>query len=116
MQAALITPKRLWGFIFAVWGVFLSGVLAGMVGSPGAIQALRLKSLLEAKQDQISQIEGEVHALEAEAGRLEKSRVAQEREIRRTLGYAAPDEIIFDFASNDKRAESAAPPRTVTVP
>lgn len=37
--------------------------------------------------------------MEGEKVRLEKSAATQEREVRRVLGYAASDEIIFDFAA-----------------
>jgi cell division protein FtsB len=84
---------------FGCWLIFLSGFLAPFVGSPGIVQAIRLHGLLDAKQDQMQHIEDQIRQLEAEALRLEKSSVVQEREIRRVLGYAAGDEIIFDFGS-----------------
>jgi hypothetical protein len=36
--------------------------------------------------------------LKADADQLEHSKLVQQREIRRVLGYAADDEIIFDFS------------------
>ncbi len=97
-----ITPNELWLTLFACWILFLSGIVAGIVGTPGVIQAVRLRSLLYAKESQVHQMEAEVRTLDAERERLIESRVAQEREIRRVLGYAASDEIIFDFASTER--------------
>jgi cell division protein FtsB len=97
-----LTPNRVWLMVFGLWMIFLSGAFAGIVGSPGIVQAIRLNGLLESKQTQLSLIEEGVLRLQAEMERLDKSRVAQEREIRRTLGYAAPDEIIFDFSRRER--------------
>ncbi len=94
-----VTPNRVWLVIFGLWALFLSGVLNGFGGSPGIVQAIRLKSLLAAKDGQVKQIETEIQRLEHEASLLEKNRVIQHREIRKVLGYAAANEIIFDFSS-----------------
>jgi cell division protein FtsB len=80
----------------------LTGALHSVFGSPGALQAVRLKDLLAAKQAQVERIQNQVHGLEEEQARLETSRVLQQREIRRVLGYAAPDEMIFDFSDAAK--------------
>lgn len=93
------SPHKLWSFLFALWGLFLSGVFASFVGSPGVIQAVRLKSLLESKRAQVTKLQADLHKLQAESSMLEHSKVAQQREIRRVLGYTAPDEIIFDFTN-----------------
>ena len=94
--------SKIWlgGFLF--WGFMLTGALHGVLGSPGAIQAIRLRELLASKQAQVEATQRQVHALEEEHARLETSRVLQQREIRRVLGYAAPDEIIFDFSDAAK--------------
>lgn len=87
----------LWGAVFGIWALLLSGTLASTVGSPGALQLFRLTRLLESKRVQQAELEAAVERLETESARLEKSRAAQEREIRRVLGYTAPDELTFDF-------------------
>jgi cell division protein FtsB len=92
-----LTPFKLWTGLFAVWGLLLSGVFANFVGSPGVIQALRLKSLLGSKQAQVEQMQNELIKLQNEAAQLDHGKAAQQREIRRVLGYAATDEIVFDF-------------------
>ena len=96
-----ITPGKLWTSVFALWGMFLTGVAANFVGSPGVIQAVRLNSLLKSKQSIVTRMQEEMKHLQSEAFQLERSRVAQQREIRRVLGYAAADEIIFDFTAAD---------------
>ena len=89
-----------WAVFFGLWTVFLSGTLASYVGSPGGLQLLRLRRLLENKRSAQLALEGDVERLETESGRLESSKVAQEREIRRVLGYLGADELVFDFASH----------------
>jgi cell division protein FtsB len=94
--------SRLWLGLFAIWGLMLTGVLASFVGSPGVIQLVRLKNLLDAKQTRLTQIQSEIDQLESERASLEKSHVAQQREIRKVLGYAAQDEIIFEFSAPER--------------
>lgn len=106
-MTARLTPFRLWITIFGVWLVLLSGVLAGIGGSPGIIQSLRLKHLFAVKQDELGNVETEVRRLEDESARLERSRFAQEREIRKVLGYAAEDEIIFQFGPSGEATLAA---------
>jgi cell division protein FtsB len=96
-----MTPPKAWACVFAVWAVLLSGVAAQFVGSPGVIQAVRLKNLLASQQADLESEWKEVTRLQDEARYLEKSKVVQQREIRRVLGYAASDEIIFDFTGSD---------------
>jgi uncharacterized protein YlxW (UPF0749 family) len=96
-----LTPGKVWILTFALWGVFLTGVVANFVGSPGFIQAIRLNSLLKSKQAEVVRMQDEMKHLQSDASQLERSRVAQQREIRRVLGYAATDEIIFDFTAAD---------------
>lgn len=86
-------PTQLWIVIFIVWSISLSG----LVGVPGILQSLRLKSLLNSKQTQMNELQTELIRLQDEALGLEKNKVLQQREIRRVLGYSAPDELIFDF-------------------
>ena len=93
---------RVWIGVFAVWIALLSGVF-GRVSenrlAPGVLQAVRLNALLDSRKEELGNLQSELDRLGSEAERLEHSRVTQVREIRRTLGYAAPDEIIFDFTS-----------------
>lgn len=88
-----------WGVVFLLWLGFLSGGLSRFGGSPGILQAIRMKQLLVAKQERLKQLSEQVEKLRVEAQKLETDRNTQIREIRRVLGYTAPDEIIFDFRS-----------------
>jgi hypothetical protein len=100
-QRSRVPAGRVWLGIFGIWGILLSGAFAQLVGSPGVIQGVRLSGLLETRQLQLATLETELAQLRQEAARLEGCTLAQHREIRRILGYAASDEIIFDFGSPD---------------
>ena len=95
---------RVWLFLFLTWAILLTGVFAqfSTFSPPGLIQWVQLGHLLESKELQVTQLETTLKRLDAEKQRLEKSRPAQEREIRRVLGYAAADEIIFDFTASER--------------
>ena len=100
----MIKPKnlnahRIWLGLFGIWTFLLTGALSGLIGSPGVLQAIRLQNLLHSKANRLDKIQTQVNDLQAEAEHLEKSPAVQQREIRRVLGYAAPDELIFDFGS-----------------
>ena len=86
-----------WVFFFSLWLFLLSGLLTDFVGTPGILQVLRLRKLLETKRERLAQSEKQLSQLRTEAEQLDKNSFTQEREVRRILGYAAPDEIIFDF-------------------
>lgn len=96
-----ISPNQIWIGIFAVWLVFLSGILNPFIGSPGALQSVQLQRILNHKQQQIDVAENQLIALQEDSTRLEKNALTQEREIRRVLGYAASNELIFDFSADE---------------
>lgn len=93
-----LTPNQLWLSLFGLWFIFLSGLLTPLVGTPGIIQAVRLKHIVQAKQEQFDQAEAALLKAQDEASLLEKSKLVQHREIRKVLGYTAPNELVFDFA------------------
>ncbi len=93
--------NRYWVSLFGFWLVLLSGVLTQWGGSPGILQALRLRSLLGAKKQLAAQLQAEVQNQQFEVGRLNRNRFAQEKEIRRVLGYAASDELVFEITGSD---------------
>ncbi|MBL7714017.1 MAG: septum formation initiator family protein [Bdellovibrionales bacterium] len=66
-------------------------------GSPGFRQWWGLKSLLSKRQAHQAALEAEVEFLDQESQKLESSPEIQEREIRKNMGYAGKDEIVFDF-------------------
>jgi hypothetical protein len=96
-----ISPNQIWIGIFGIWMVFLSGILNPFIGSPGMLQSMQLQRILNHKQHQIDAAENQLIALQEDSMRLEKNSLTQEREIRRVLGYAAPNELIFDFSADE---------------
>ncbi len=97
LQTGSIHKK--WICFFSLWIVFLSGLPAYLVGSPGVLQSIRLEHLLIAKQHQLHLAELDAQKLRADAHLLENNRYAQLREIRRTLGYVAADEVVFNVGT-----------------
>ncbi len=93
--------RKAWMAFFGFWILILSGMLYKVVGSPGILQAMRLQSLLRDREQQVAAMETEVRKLDTEKGRLESNQAIQQREIRRTLGYVASDELLFDFSSQE---------------
>ena len=98
-MAKNLNPHRLWLGLFGVWAFILTGALSGIVGSPGVIQAIRLENLLHSKSARLDTLQTQLNGTSGPGRGLEKSAAVQQREIRRVLGYAAPDELIFDFGS-----------------
>ncbi|MBC7385003.1 MAG: hypothetical protein H7301_02435 [Cryobacterium sp.] len=93
------TPNRAWLVVFATWLFLLTGLTHQWgAGSPGLIQFSRLNGLLHERQAQLADSDAEIEKIDGEAKELEKSRVVQEREIRKTMGYVGDNELIFDFS------------------
>lgn len=97
-RKARLTPNRIWALVFIVWSLFLSGAFAAVTGAPGILQAWRLGRLLDQRLATSAGLERHVQRLHVEQLRLERSPSVQRREIRRVLGYAAHDELVFDFS------------------
>lgn len=79
-----------------IW-VFL---LTGWWGPPGITQYLKLRRLSDQRRERLKVTREELLVAKQEAVSLETSPKAQEREIRRVLGYVSPDELIFDFSAD----------------
>jgi len=98
-----ITPAspgdRIWIGFFGLWLTLLTGALTPWTGGPGLIQWWQISELAQSRQETIVQLETRILELSTEQVRLEKSPVAQRREIRKVLGYLAADEILFDFSA-----------------
>lgn len=101
MKTDAISIHQKWMAFFGLWLLFLTGIFSNIAGSPGILQAIRLKNLLTIKQEQVAKAQSEIQNLKTEAVQLENNRAAQIREIRRVLGYAASDELIFDFGPDN---------------
>ncbi len=95
--ASGLRSHQFWFLVFGVWLLLLSGVLSSLIRTPGVLQVFQLSRLLDKKQKELFQLEEALHQTQEEIRLLEKNKAAQRREIRKTLGYVAPDEWIFDF-------------------
>ena len=102
--------KKLLGVILAVWLLFISGVFADHVGSPGILQSVRIHRLLDMKKDRLATAEADLEHLRNDQKNLEKNPFVQEREIRRVLGYVASDEMVFDFNQNNPNGLASTEP------
>jgi cell division protein FtsB len=102
MPTAFLSIHHKWAILFGCWLLFLTGIFANFVGSPGILQWMRLRNLYSLKQDQLTHLNDELSKLQMEASQLSSNRIAQEKEIRRVLGYASADEIIFDFTPSNQ--------------
>lgn len=97
--------RRFWVGAFLVWLISLSGgLLRFQIGMPGLLQWSQLKGELSDRRTDLASIDAEILVIDQESRRLERSRAAQEKEIRRVLGYVAEDELIFDFSSASREA------------
>ncbi len=93
----LTLTSKLWLVFFGAWILFLSGFLESFVQSPGALQLARVRFRLNEKRQEIVKIEELSESLTRSAQALEQNPAAQEREIRKILGYVAENEIVFEF-------------------
>lgn len=95
------SANRKWIILLGCWLLFLSGGFANFVGSPGILQAVRLNNLLQEKTENLRLAKNELQKLRNEANLLENNPFAQMREIRRILGYAAQNELLFDLGDEN---------------
>jgi hypothetical protein len=102
-SSGLSMASRFWIGVFSFWLIILTGIFSGVTGSTGLVQAFRLSRLLEMRQNDVNRMQSEIRGLDQDTAKLEKNSVAQEREIRRSLGYVATDEIVYDFSSAERR-------------
>lgn len=92
-----MSPHRAWLFFFGIWTLILTGLLDFWLESPGLKQWYRVESSLKEARQNIVDIENRTLLQNQTIHQLETNPVAQEREIRKVLGYLASDEIVFEF-------------------
>ncbi|MBU6153429.1 MAG: hypothetical protein KGP28_03920 [Bdellovibrionales bacterium] len=90
--------NRIWGGFFLVWVVLLSGILDFWVKSPGLKQWIKVNSLLNEKRLEIGETESRTTLLLQISRELQTNSAAQEREIRKVLGYLNEQEAVFEFS------------------
>lgn len=87
-----------WMIVFGGWIIVLTGGLSPFFSqNPGVLQANRLTALKQEKVKLLQNLESEIHGMKQELELIQSNRWFQEREVRRVLGFAAPNEIVFDF-------------------
>jgi len=91
-----ITTSRVWIAFFAVWFLLLTGVLDFWFQSPGLKQWMKLEASVSHRRQEIADIEAQSAILNDVARQLDSNSVAQEREIRKVLGYLGDQEVVFE--------------------
>jgi hypothetical protein len=90
--------NRAWAFFFGFWALLLTGMFEPTIQSPGLKQWIRVKTALQAKRQDIADTEARSELLQVIAEQLESNPYAQEREIRKVLGFLGDQEVVFDFS------------------
>jgi hypothetical protein len=93
-----ITVDRVWLAFFGVWMVLLTGVLDFWIQTPGLKQLWRVSSMLESRRHEIDGIESKTVLLNQVSKELQDNPIAQEREVRKVLGYLGDQEVVFEFS------------------
>ncbi len=88
---------KLWLGFFGVWLLLVSGLLDFWIKSPGIKQWLQVEYQVHLKRQEIAEIESKSDQYKNIIYQLETNPVAQEREIRKVLGYLGNQEIVFEF-------------------
>jgi hypothetical protein len=87
----------MWLLFFGVWLVLITGLLDFWMKSPGLKQWYQVENTLKDRRQEIVDIEARTDLLNNIAHQLEFNSVAQEREIRKVLGYLGENELVFEF-------------------
>jgi cell division protein FtsB len=88
--------RKLWMGFFGIWLLLVSGLLDFWIKSPGLKQWLQVELLVHKKQQEIAEIEAKSENYKNIIRQLETNPVAQEREIRKVLGYLGEQEVVFE--------------------
>lgn len=92
-----MTIQRVWAIFFFGWLLLFTGLLHPWVNSPGLKQWLEIRHVLQDQSKDIQMIEVESSRIVGVIRQLETNPVAQQREVRKILGYVDESEIVFDF-------------------
>ena len=98
MKTGKLNPNRLWLGFFAIWIILLTGCLDFWFHSPGLKQWYQVESNLHGVRQEIAAIEAKTNLQLSVAHQLENNVAAQEREVRKVLGYLGEQELVFEFA------------------
>jgi hypothetical protein len=94
-----LNMNQIWLGFFGIWTLLLTGALGSWVNSPGLKQWHSVSEALSQRRQEIADVETESATLTHTAHQLEVNSVAQEREIRKVLGYLGEQELVFEFSS-----------------
>ena len=89
---------KAWAIFFAVWLILLTGLLDAWLQTPGLKQWYKVEAALRGRRQEIAAIEAKTELMKETAKQLDANGVAQEREIRRVLGYLGEHEVVFEFS------------------
>lgn len=98
MKLNPVQIRKMWFGFFGIWLLLVSGLLDFWIKSPGLKQWLQVELLLRKQRQEIVEIEKKSDNFKLVAGQLEHNPIAQEREIRKVLGYLGAQEIVFEFS------------------
>ena len=101
MNFRTLSMNRVWLGFFATWSLLLSGLLDSWVQSPGLKQWMRVGETLKERRQEIADVEARTVLFQSMAKQLESNSVAQEREIRKVLGYLGEQELVFEFTPKE---------------
>jgi 3-mercaptopyruvate sulfurtransferase SseA len=101
-QKSRLDRNRIWGAFFFVWMLLLSGILDFWVKSPGLKQWIKVNSQLTVKRLEIGETETRTTLMLQVSRELQTNPAAQEREIRKVLGYLDEQEAVFEFSPDLK--------------
>ncbi|MBC7397911.1 MAG: hypothetical protein H7333_10755 [Bdellovibrionales bacterium] len=101
MNFRTLSMNRVWLGFFAIWSLLLSGLLDAWVQSPGLKQWMRVGETLKERRQEIADVEARTVLFQSMAKQLESNSVAQEREIRKVLGYLGEQELVFEFTPKE---------------
>jgi hypothetical protein len=97
VRSVKTSSHKLWLFFFSFWALMLTGMFDPWIQSPGLKQWVRVRTTLQERRYEISEIEARSTTLHQVASQLEFNPIAQEREIRKVLGFLGAHEVVFDF-------------------
>ena len=92
-----LNPNRAWLFFFGIWALLLTGMFDSWLQSPGLKQWYKVKTSLQTRRQEIDEVEARSNMLQQIAVQLDSNPIAQEREIRKVLGFLGDNEVVFDF-------------------
>ena len=96
MSLKLINMNQVWLAFFGIWALLLTGTIS-FFKSPGLKQWYSVDAAVQDRRQEIAGVEARSALLSHTAHQLEFNSVAQEREIRKVLGYLGEQELVFEF-------------------